>query len=613
MQVFISNLNNMAGTATIAQSGVVKIARNMGYKELGISYFHLEPHFERELGNKFLGIFAAFQPGDMMIFQYPSWVGLNYDECFVDHVKSYKDSKLIIFVQDIQKLMFGSEQWVMNWEVRTLNKADLLIMPSEKLYRKLVENGLKESIPVEYQTIWEMPGEKMYSEHKKLRKMVFTGNVSRFPFLNDYHGATSIDLYQREKPNGVDEKSIIYKGFRETNELQKDLAEGGFGLVWAGDDYFDSYYSMNQPHKLGSTLACGIPVIVRKGCAHEEFITRNGVGYVVSSMEEADMIVQNITDEEYDTLYNNVAKIQALLLNGAYTRKVLQDSVMRVIEESCKKLKQFDTIQVIDNEESLNYILKHHCSVARFGDGEFDIMTGKSIPYQTYDESLSNELKKIVGTESNEKLLVCMPDVFENLERYNEFCVNFWKQHLKANMPVYKSLCKAPWYGSTNLSRPYMDLADKTVAGDYFDHLRSLWNDKDILIVEGSTSRSGVGNDLFSNARSIKRVIGPSRDAYSAITLIENEIRNYGKDKLVLLMLGPTAKVISYHLYKEGYWLIDMGHIDSEYEWYKQGAVTKVKLPNKHTAEHNYDENIKFDDDDDYKKQIVSRVEFRRK
>lgn len=613
MQIHITNLNNMAGTATIAQRGVTKIAREMGYKERGISFYPLQPNFERELTNRMKGILASFRKGDTMIFQYPSWVGLNYDEFLIDRVKEYEGSKLIIFVQDIQKLMFDSEDWVLEWEIRNLNKADMLIMPSKKMHEFLIANGLNENIPAEYQTIWEMPGEKAYLKHDKIKRMLFTGSMSRFPFLKDYHGKTPIEMYHYDKPERDNDESFVYKGSRNSDELQEVLAEGGFGLVWADGDYFDRYYSMNQPHKIGSTLACGIPVIVRKGCAHEEFVTSHGLGFAVDSLEEADSVIQNLSDADFDKLYQNVAAIQPLLINGAYTRKVLQDAVIRVMQSGCRTIEAPGPIKVINNEESLKYILEHKCSVARFGDGEFDIMTGNSIPYQEFNEHLAEELKTIVGTQSNDNLLICMPDVFEHLERYNEFCINFWTGHLKVNMPIYRKLCKADWYGSTNLSRPYMDLADKSVAGDYFDHLRELWSNRDILIVEGSTSRSGVGNDLFDNAKSVIRIIGPSKDAYSVLPMLENEIRNYGKNRLILVMLGPTAKVISYHLSQEGYWIVDMGHIDSEYEWYKQGATTKVKLTNKHTAEHNFDEDICFDDDSKYAGQIVSRVEFRRR
>lgn len=612
MTVHITNLNNMGGTASLAQAGVVSVARKMGIKEMGISYYHLEPDFYNELDHKLDGIIAGLHHGDTVIFQYPSWAGVNYDECFINKIKTYRDTKLVIFVHDIQKMILNAEQWMLDWEIRNLNKADYFIMPSKEMHEYLISCGLNSNIDALYQTIWEMPDEPLFSEHGLVRRFIFTGNYNRFPFLANYHGKTPIEQYQRDVPPRQNDESYVWKGFVEPDKLMEETAKGGFGLVWSDDEYFDSYYSMNQPHKLGFNLSAGIPVIVRKGCVHEEFVVKHGLGFAVNSIEEADQIVQSISLEEYEQLYKNVKNIQYILLNGGYTRKLLEDTIIHVLENSCDRIIGDDLpIEVMNNEDSLTYIMKSHCSVARFGDGEFDIISGRSIPYQTFDSNLQRELKEIVGTQSNEKLLVCMPDVFEDLDRYNDACKSFWKSHLKANKKLYLDCCKAEWYGSTNLSRPYMDLADKSQAKGYFERLISLWDRRDILIVEGINSRSGVGNDLFANANSIERIICPSRDAYAALSLIENEIRNYGNGKLILLMLGPTAKVISYHLSKEGFWLIDLGHIDSEYEWYKMGATTKVKLTNKHTAEHNYDENIVFDENQDYDNQIVSKIELR--
>lgn len=264
-------------------------------------------------------------------------------------------------------------------------------------------------------------------------------------------------------------------------------------------------------------------------------------------------------------------------------------------------------LSVKNNFDSLNHIKTHRASVARFGDGEIDIIAGHNIPYQNYDPQLAETLKEILAYQSDEQFLVCLPDVFEQIERYNSFARDFWAGHLSHYKALYEGICTANWYGSTFLSRPYIDLEDKTLAKDYFDQLITLWEDQDILIVEGETSRSGVGNDLFKNARSIKRIIGPSKNAYAQLDWLENTIRQHGQGKLILLMLGPTAKVISYHLAKEGYWTVDLGHIDSEYEWYKMGATHKVKLKNKHTAEHNFDQDIEFQDDADYDQQIVAK------
>ncbi|MBZ4265884.1 GT-D fold domain-containing protein, partial [Streptococcus pneumoniae] len=87
-----------------------------------------------------------------------------------------------------------------------------------------------------------------------------------------------------------------------------------------------------------------------------------------------------------------------------------------------------------------------------------------------------------------------------------------------------------------------MDLQDKSQAAPYFERLKTLWKDCDILIVEGETSRSGMGNDLFAQAKSVSRIIGPSKNAYIYKDELLREIKKYADGKLILLMLGPTAK-----------------------------------------------------------------------
>lgn len=42
--------------------------------------------------------------------------------------------------------MFDSEQAILDMEIRTLNKADLLILPSKKMHRYLKEMGLMRSL-----------------------------------------------------------------------------------------------------------------------------------------------------------------------------------------------------------------------------------------------------------------------------------------------------------------------------------------------------------------------------------------------------------------------------------------------------------------------------------
>lgn len=282
--------------------------------------------------------------------------------------------------------------------------------------------------------------------------------------------------------------------------------------------------------------------------------------------------------------------------------------MVQAIEKLCLAEPEERQISVLSIDQSLDYLLEKGASVVRFGDGEMDLIAGSGIVYQEYDPELSARLREIMSMESDERLMVCLSDVFRGLERYSIDAQNFWKAHLHQHLADYQEICRAPWYGSTFISRPYIDLEDKTPSAGYFAKLKQLWQDKDLLIVEGLTSRSGVGNDLFDGARSIKRIICPSRNAYSKLEAIKQAVREQADNRLILTMLGPTAKVLVYDLVQEGYRALDIGHIDSEYEWFQMGARHKVKLSHKHTAEHNFDQDIEFRDDQAYDSQIVANL-----
>ena len=267
-------------------------------------------------------------------------------------------------------------------------------------------------------------------------------------------------------------------------------------------------------------------------------------------------------------------------------------------------------ISVMSIDETLDELLKTEKSLVRFGDGEFNLINGNSIAYQEYQEDLAQEMREILlhADDTENKVLICLPEIFEIFKGsflQNEDSEKFWKQVLDDHGRFFQETCQAKRYGSTWISRPYIDNKDKSHAITQFEKIKSLFEHKDILIVEGATTRSGVGNDLFNNVLSIKRIICPSHHAFSKVDAIQQAILDHAPGRIILLMLGPTAKILAYRLSQLGYRALDLGHIDPEYEWMKMGAVTKVQLKHKHTAEFNFDQGIEFVEDEDYNSQIV--------
>lgn len=240
---------------------------------------------------------------------------------------------------------------------------------------------------------------------------------------------------------------------------------------------------------------------------------------------------------------------------------------------------------VKDIEITINKIIEVSGSISRYGDGELDIMVGRDIPFQKYDVRLATRMKNILLTEHND-FLVGLPDVFNGLSIYTDKAKQYYKNYLRANRKYWYTLTKKDKvYYCAGMTRPYMDLVDKSRSTYYFELLKKIWNGKKIVIVEGEKSRLGVGNDLFNGCVEIKRILCPATNAFSSYEEIINAVSEFDEDYMILLALGPTATAMAYDLYRMGYRTLDIGHVDIEYEWCRMGAKEKVPVKNKYTNE----------------------------
>lgn len=289
--------------------------------------------------------------------------------------------------------------------------------------------------------------------------------------------------------------------------------------------------------------------------------------------------------------------------------------MIRVSHKKCKyRARTSDVLggfKIKTPEETLDKIINENCSIARLGDGEFNLIYGIGIRYQKANEELGKRLKQILKS-NEEKLLIGISNAldFNYLKYYNDFANNFWRGWLNKNkFKVLQLLSKKKQYYSSQISRFYIDYEDKSKVGEYVVKLKKLWDKQDVLIVEGEYSRLGVGNDLFDNMNSIQRIICPSENAFDEYEKIFQEILKYGKNKMIILALGPTATVLAYDLYKSGYRAIDIGHVDIEYEWFLRKATGKIKIETKYVNEvKDGEKNIQNIHDEKYESEIVSRI-----
>lgn len=263
---------------------------------------------------------------------------------------------------------------------------------------------------------------------------------------------------------------------------------------------------------------------------------------------------------------------------------------------------------VASTEETIEKINKDKCSVSRYGDGEFLIMSGKSIGFQSYSDQLSNRLKEIIISQQKDHI-VCIPNVFNEPSWFNDRAKTFWANYIRKNrMKIYKLLDMKKYYYDSLVTRLYIDYNDKGKSIIYFRKIKNIWNERDVVFVEGEKSRLGMGNDLFRNSKSIKRIICPSKDAFSKYTDILDEVKKQDKSKLILIALGPTATVMAYDLSMIGYQAIDIGHIDIEYEWFLKQEKIKTPVKNKYVNEARGGDIVNDINDLEYKNQIINSI-----
>lgn len=267
-------------------------------------------------------------------------------------------------------------------------------------------------------------------------------------------------------------------------------------------------------------------------------------------------------------------------------------------------------IRVLPPVASVQRLLESGASLARFGDGELSIAIGAQGPrFQTSQKELGARLREVLH-EDDERLLLGISEPLVNLRGARQDDRYFWGDLLRRHGKEFARVIPHDrTYLDTHLTRPYIPTDDQEIAFRRFDQLRELWRDRDLLFVEGEYSRSGIGNDLFDGARSIRRLIGPPADAFSQITEIEAAVREHAGDALVICCLGPTATVIAADLAQEGIRCLDLGHIDMEYMWALAGRG-RIPVPGRLVNEiaQQADLALPREDAELWESQVIARV-----
>lgn len=286
-------------------------------------------------------IFDDIENGSLIAVQYP-WDTLSYSiakKC--KNKAKQKNIKMIAIIHDLNSIRTGSKIVKIYYkyfvkEIKYLNVFDGIVCHNQKMREYLVNRGIDDDKIVTIEMFDYLMDKKVSNAEKIDFKVInIAGNLSRTKAEYVYKLSEikisnyDINLYGPFYDNTC-HGNVHYYGTFPAEKLAKNITKG-FGLVWDGEDintcsgHFGNYMLYNNPHKLSLYLACGIPVIVWKKSAISEFVQRNHIGFLVSSLKEINDIFENMTVDQYKEYLKNVSVIQKNVLSGFYIKRAIKE------------------------------------------------------------------------------------------------------------------------------------------------------------------------------------------------------------------------------------------------------------------------------------------------
>lgn len=198
--------------------------------------------------------------------------------------------------------------------------------------------------------------------------------------------------------------------------------------------------------------------------------------------------------------------------------------------------------QVLDEDTTLDWVAGG-VSIARFGDGEFNLCLGNNCITQPHSKELAKALRKILIDPGS--CLVGIP----RIDIGPKF--RFWDHF---NRPEVLQLFGQKKYASAFITRP--DSAPWIDRANYWDKIRKLWSGKNVTLVRGSDK--SLTADMLNDAKFVTEIVAPKTDAFRHYKYLLEQI---GTPEVALLCLGPTATVIAHELSCKGVHAVDLGHV----------------------------------------------------
>ncbi len=329
--------NNAKNAGNKARNDVEVILNDLGYAPLKVivdnwykmNVLNAQIHKYRAL----LRAFKRLKKNDDIVIQFP----LLHHSLFINSIlKSLKNKGVNIYllIHDLETLRFVNDKSLpfrMKLRMKltesdTFHSVTGIIAHNPIMKSVLVDKGVAEDKIVSLGIFdYLIPNFQEKNELSKNQPIIVAGNLAqeKAGYLYSLPKEPAYNLYGV----GFDESRALenetYFGSFLPDELPAAL-KGGFGLVWDGESaetcsgVFGEYLRYNNSHKASLYLASGFPLVVWKQSALSHFVLEQGCGIAVDSLYDLKATIENLSEDDYQTLVKNTKRVGQEIRDGHY-------------------------------------------------------------------------------------------------------------------------------------------------------------------------------------------------------------------------------------------------------------------------------------------------------
>lgn len=221
--------------------------------------------------------------------------------------------------------------------------------------------------------------------------------------------------------------------------------------------------------------------------------------------------------------------------------------------------------------ETIEELVNSNKSIIRFGDGEISMMLGGRSLFEDKNQLITNTFNEIFYKNDPNLLTGTRYDMFRINTNFMHSNISTYRlQYLLNNYERIKDLYNYDkTYYSACFIYPYVVYSDWN-HDEQFNLIRRIWENKKVTIICGDRVFDKIKYNVFDNASESSYIYGPSTGAFEKFEELKSKILSTPKDSILIFALGPCGKMLAYDMYKQGYRVLDMGHLIKNYDFYQK-------------------------------------------